>query len=238
MRIAGRMAAELLVYLGEHVKAGIATMDLEVLSRAWIHKHKVRSATLNYKGFPATICTSVNNVVCHGIPSHTAILNKGDIINIDVTLIVNGYHGDVSRTFIIPPAPPHVHALVTRTEQALMHGINAITAGKSINVIGTAIEKFIKPFHYGIVSALCGHGIGEAFHEDPFVMHIKQRRKGARLLPGMTFTVEPMINAGSAQVYTSAEDGWSVFTRDDMLSAQFEHTIAVLEQGCEILTAS
>ncbi|BBM89564.1 methionine aminopeptidase [Spirochaetota bacterium] len=236
MRHAGRMAAKLLAFLGDHVTAGTSTLELELLSRRWIKKHNVQSATLHYKGFPATICTSRNNVVCHGIPHADDTLQEGDILNIDVTLIVDHYHGDVSRTFTIGKVAGNIHRLVMRTERALMKGIAAVAPGAYLNDIGCAIEDFIKPFKYGIVTALCGHGIGRNFHEDPLVMHSRQSQKGPMLKPGMTFTIEPMINEGHPDVYTSQKDGWSVYTKDNSYSAQFEHTIAVLEHGYEILT--
>ncbi len=236
MRYAGLMTAKLLRYLGSKLEVNLSTLELNIMAEKWIAAHSLRSATLHYNGFPASICTSINDVVCHGIPKASDILQEGDIINIDVSLIANGYHGDTSKTFSIGRVHPEVANLVSRTKEALYRGIAAIQPGHRINVIGNAIQQYTQPFGYSIVRSLCGHGIGRKFHEEPMVLHAKERRKGVRMKVGMTFTIEPMINIGVSDVYIDPSDNWTVFTQDHKLSAQFEHTIAITETGVEILT--
>ena len=232
------MAAKLLDYLSLQVRVGISTEELNTISVEWAKKHGVFHAPLNYNGFPKSICTSLNNVVCHGIPNSQTIIASGDILNIDVTLYYEGYYGDVSRTFLIGDVSRSASLLVERAEKAMWLGIEAIRPGGYINEISNAIADYIEPFGYGIVTQLGGHGVGKAFHESPFVAYHRQRSKGVQLRPGMTFTVEPMINEGSSEVFTDAEDGWTVYTKDDALSAQFEHTVAVTPHGVEVLTKS
>nr|WP_217637457.1 type I methionyl aminopeptidase [Desulfuromusa kysingii] len=237
MRRAGKLAAELLAYIGPFVKEGVSTQYLNDLCEEFTQKHGAISAPLNYHGFPKSICTSINNVVCHGIPSETEILKSGDIVNVDITLIVDGYHGDTSYTFQIGGVDEQIQKLVYRTEKAMYRGIAAIKPGKYLYEVGKAIEKYIDKFNYSIVRAYGGHGIGKKFHEDPHVLHHYSPENRIRLQEGMIFTVEPMINLGkSFAVETSEVDGWTVTTTDGSVSAQFEHTVLVTAEGAEILT--
>ncbi|MFO7896284.1 MAG: type I methionyl aminopeptidase [Candidatus Cloacimonadales bacterium] len=239
MRAAGKLAAQLLDFLEPQVRAGNSTAHLDRLAEKFTVEQGAISAPLNYHGFPKSICTSINNVVCHGIPSEQDILQDGDIVNIDVTVILDKYHGDSSRTYLIGQVDPEIAKLVERTRQALEIGIAQIQPGGKLNAVGRAIENYIKPFGYAIVDAYCGHGIGRSFHEAPHVLHTYSLENNIELQPGMTFTVEPMINLGkSSEVKTSAEDGWTVTTADGSVSAQFEHTVLVTETGVEILTQS
>ena len=236
MRKAGKLAAELLKMIEPHVKAGVSTQKLNDIVHNYTIERGAISAPLNYHGFPKSICTSINNVVCHGIPNPNQILKDGDIINIDVTVIIEGFHGDSSRTFLIGNVKEEIKELVDRTYNAMLEGIKVVRPNAFFGEIGASIEKYIKPFGYGIVRDFCGHGIGQKFHEDPIVLHYKTRDKGKRMKPGMTFTIEPMINIGSWETYTDALDGWTAYTKDGSISAQFEHTILVTESGHEILT--
>jgi len=236
MRKAGKLAAQLLDYIAPFVKEGISTAELDRLSAEFIKINGAIAAPLNYHGFPKSICTSVNNVVCHGIPSEKEILKNGDIINVDVTVILNGYHGDTSRTFIVGEVDEKVKLLVDRTEKAMMRGIEAIKPNSFLSEVGKAIEKYITKFGYSIVEEYGGHGIGAKFHEDPHVYHFYTHLNRIKLKPGMIFTVEPMINVGTHEVVTSKKDNWTVTTKDNKLSAQFEHTVLVTEKGFEILT--
>jgi methionyl aminopeptidase len=239
MKKAGKLASRLLDYIAPFVKEGVSTQYLNDLCEEWTKKQNAISAPLNYEGFPKSICTSINNVVCHGIPSENDILKDGDIVNIDVTLILNGYHGDTSRTFLIGNVSEDVRKLVIRTEKAMYKGINAIKPGKYFYEIGKAIEKYVAKFGYSIVRDYGGHGIGKNFHEEPQVYHHYTKENKILLKEGMTFTVEPMINMGkSYKVVTSPIDGWTVTTKDNSVSAQFEHTVVVTSQGAEILTKS
>ena len=237
MRKAGELAAKLLNYISPFVKEGISTLYLNDLCEEFTKKHGAISAPLNYNGFPKSICTSLNNVVCHGIPSEKEILKDGDIINIDVTVKLNGYYGDTSRTYLIGNVSEKAKYLVSRTENAMYRGIKAVKPGKSLYEVGKAIEKYISKFDYSIVRDFVGHGIGKNFHEDPQVLHYYSLRNKIRLQEGMIFTIEPMINLGkSYKVKVSSEDGWTVTTEDGSLSAQFEHTVLVTSKGAEILT--
>ncbi len=237
MRSAGKLAAKLLTYIETYVEAGVSTEELNKLCHDFIIDHNAIPAPLNYSGFPKSICTSINNVVCHGIPSNKEILKNGDIVNIDVTVILNGYHGDTSRTYFVGEVKEEIVKLVSRTEKAMMKGIEAVKPGRFLSEVGKAIEKYVKKFGYSIVSEYGGHGIGEKFHEDPHVYHFFTKLNRIRLKPGMTFTVEPMINLGSSgAITTSQSDGWTVTTNDNLPSAQFEHTILVTDSGYEILT--
>jgi methionyl aminopeptidase len=237
MRKAGRLAAHLLNYIEPFVKVGTPTLYLNDLCEEFTQKHGATSAPLNYHGFPKSVCTSINNVVCHGIPSEKDILKDGDIVNIDVTVILDGYHGDTSRTFWVGNVDETARNLVLRTEKAMYRGIGAIEPGKYLYEVGRAIEKYIAKFGYSIVRDYGGHGIGRNFHEEPYVHHHFTLEDKVRLQEGMIFTVEPMINMGSSYgVVTSKQDGWTVTTADGSLSAQFEHTVLVTSQGHEILT--
>ena len=236
MRKAGKLAAQLLDHLAPFVKEGVSTEELDRLSVEFIKENGAIAAPLNYHGFPKSICTSINNVVCHGIPSEKEIIKNGDIVNVDVTVILNGYHGDTSRTFIVGEVDEKVKLLVDRTEKAMMRGIEAIKPNSFLSEVGKAIEKYITKFGYSIVEDYGGHGIGAKFHEDPHVYHFYTHLNRIKLKPGMIFTVEPMINVGTHEVITSKKDNWTVTTKDNKLSAQFEHTVLVTEKGFEILT--
>jgi methionyl aminopeptidase len=237
MRKVGKLAAQLLNYIEPFVKEGVSTLYLNDLCEEFTQKHGAISAPLNYHGFPKSICTSINNVVCHGIPSEKDILKDGDIVNIDVTLILNGYHGDTSRTFMIGNVDEKIKDLVNRTKNALYRGIDAVKPGNYLYEVGKTIEKYISKFGYSIVRSYGGHGIGKRFHEEPHVYHYFTQDNKIRLREGMIFTIEPMINMGkSYAVETSSKDGWTVTTADGSLSAQFEHTILVTYEGVEILT--
>jgi methionyl aminopeptidase len=238
MRIAGKFAANLLLYIEPFVKPGVSTLELNDLCHEYTVKRGGRSAPLNYRGsFPRSICTSVNEVVCHGIPRKDEILRKGDIVNIDVTPIINGYHGDTSKTFIVGgETSSEIEALVRDTEKAMWLGISQVKPGNRINDIANAIDDFLTPKGYGIVRDLMGHGVGKNFHEEPQVPHFRQKTLLAKMQPGMTFTIEPMVNLGTYQVDFDTKDKWTVRTKDKKWSAQFEHTVLVTETGVDILT--
>ena len=237
MRKAGRLAAQVLTYIEPFVREGVSTLYLNDLCAEFTQKNGAISAPLDYHGFPKSICTSINNVVCHGIPAEKDILKNGDIVNVDVTVILDGYHGDTSRTFMIGDVSEEIEKLVSRTESAMHRGIAAVKPGKYLYEVGKAIEKYIDKFGYSIVRTYGGHGIGKSFHEDPHVLHYFSRENKIRLQEGMIFTVEPMINMGkNYAVETSSTDGWTVTTADGSISAQFEHTILVTSEGAEILT--
>jgi len=235
MRVAGRLAAEVLEMIGEHVRPGITTDELDRICHAYIvEEQKAVPAPLNYKGFPRSICTSVNNQVCHGIPGSKR-LKKGDIVNIDVTVIKDGYHGDTSKMFMIGEPSVLARRLVSITQQALRVGIAQVRPGATLGDIGHAIQRFVEQHKFSVVREYCGHGIGREFHEEPQVLHYGNPGEGVRLEPGMCFTIEPMVNAGKRQVKL-LPDGWTVVTKDRSLSAQWEHTILVTPDGHEILT--
>lgn len=237
MREAGKLAAQVLDFIEPYVQEGVSTLYLNDLCADFTQKHGAISAPLNYHGFPKSICTSINNVVCHGIPAENDILTDGDIVNVDVTVILDGYHGDTSRTFMIGTVDEKIEKLVIRAENAMHRGIAAVKPGKYLYEVGKAIEKYISKFGYSIVRTYGGHGIGKNFHEDPHVLHYFSPENKIRLQEGMTFTVEPMINMGkNYEVETSSVDGWTVTTADGSISAQFEHTILVTAEGAEILT--
>ena len=237
MRVAGRLAAEVLEMIGGHVKPGVSTGELDrVCHRHIVDKQGAIPAPLNYKGFPKSICTSVNHVVCHGIPSDGKVLKSGDILNIDITVIKDGYHGDTSKMFFVGEALQHAKRLVRVTRECLFKGIEAARPGNRLGDIGHVIQQHGEANHYGIVREYCGHGIGLGFHEEPQVLHYGAPGTGIELRPGMTFTIEPMLNAGTRHTRLSSKDGWTVTTRDRRLSAQWEHTIAILDDGCEVLT--
>lgn len=238
MRAAGKLAAEVLDYITPHVKAGVSTLHLNDLCHAFIEKNNAIPAPLGYRGYPKATCISVNEVVCHGIPSATEILKDGDILNIDVTVIKDGFHGDTSRMYTVGNISPEAQQLIRTTYDAMMAGINTITSGSYLYDIGNAIADVVKPHGYGIVRDYCGHGLGRLFHEDPMVLHYANREfPSVRLRNGLTFTVEPMINLGTHATELQ-NDGWTVLTVDRKLSAQFEHTLIVADNGPEILTLS
>lgn len=241
MRAAGKLAAEILAKAGEKVKRGVSTKEIDDYVDKLTTEAGAISAPYHYQAspsdppFPGHCCTSPNNVVCHGIPSDRLWLTKRDIINIDITVILDGYHGDTSRTFFVGKPKPEVKELVEVTEQAMFKGIEAIKPGGCFSDIGKAIEEFIDPHKYSIVRELTGHGIGLTFHEDPAVYHFANSKYKQKILPGMCFTVEPMINMGTRFIRL-LEDKWTIVTDDGKPSAQFEHTILVTENGYEILT--
>lgn len=237
MRKAGKLAAEVLDYISDYLKPGVTTNQINDLCHQFIVDNNAIPAPLGYKGFPKSICTSINHVVCHGIPDDKP-LKSGDIINIDVSLSLNGWYGDTSRMFIIETTNVKAAKLVTVTYEAMMHGINAAKPGATLGDVGYAIESHARRHNFSIVHEFCGHGIGQKLHEPPDVLHYGRPGEGLKIVPGMFFTIEPMINAGKSQVIVNRHDGWTVTTRDRSLSAQFEHTIGINEEGAEIFTLS
>lgn len=234
MREAGKLAHLVLDYIQTYIKAGISTNELDTLCSDFIRRNHATSACLNYRGFPKSICTSVNEVVCHGIPSKY-ILKDGDIINIDITVILNGWFGDTSRTFLVGTCSQLAQSLVKTTKQALEIGIQSVKPYGHFGDIGQAIQQYINSTSFSIVTDYGGHGIGNFFHGEPFIAHYDTGKLGPQILPGMFFTIEPMINTGKSKTKT-LKDGWTVITVDHGLSAQFEHTIAITENSVEILT--
>lgn len=235
MRVAGRLAAEVLEMIEPHVKAGVTTDELDRICHDYIvNVQKAIPAPLNYHGFPRSICTSVNHQVCHGIPGDKK-LKKGDIINIDITVIKDGFHGDTSKMFCIGEPSVLARRLCDITYEAMWRGIDVVRPGARFGDIGEAIQRFVEGNRYSVVREYCGHGIGRGFHEEPQVLHYGKKGTGAEMQPGMTFTIEPMVNAGRKEV-KQLGDGWTVVTRDRKLSAQWEHTILVTEEGHEVLT--
>jgi methionyl aminopeptidase len=236
MRTAGRLAADVLDMIGPYVVPGVTTDELNARCHEYIlNVQQAVPAPLNYRGFPKSICTSVNHVVCHGIPSPDKRLKQGDIINVDVTVIKDGWHGDTSRMYPVGKIAPSAQRLIDITHEAMWIGIRQVRPGAHLGDIGAAIQGFVEPQHLSIVREYCGHGIGQIFHEDPQVLHYGERGTGVQLLPGMTFTVEPMVNAGKRHVRL-LPDGWTVITKDHSLSAQWEHTVLVTDTGYEVLT--
>ncbi|WP_083385702.1 type I methionyl aminopeptidase [Methylomonas sp. LWB] len=235
MRVAGKLAAEVLEMIAPHVVAGVTTEALDKICHDYIVdvQHAV-PAPLNYRGFPKSICTSVNHQICHGIPSEKKLKN-GDIVNVDITVIKDGYHGDTSKMFCIGDVSPHAKRLVDVTRECLMLGIAEVRPGKHFGDIGHSIQKHAEAHRYSVVREFCGHGIGKQFHEEPHVMHFGKQGEGAMFEPGMIFTIEPMINLGKRHMKILG-DGWTAVTKDHSLSAQWEHTILVTETGHEILT--
>jgi methionyl aminopeptidase len=235
MRVAGRLASQVLEMIGEHVRPGITTDELDKICHNYIvDEQQAIPAPLNYRGFPKSICTSVNHQVCHGIPSNKRLKN-GDIVNIDITVIKDGFHGDTSKMFLIGEPSILARRLTRVTQQAMRIGIAQAKPGAHIGDIGHAIQKFVEQHKYSIVREYCGHGVGREFHEEPQILHYGTPGKGIALLPGMCFTVEPMVNAGKRFIKL-LPDGWTVVTKDRTLSAQWEHTVLVTENGHEILT--
>jgi methionyl aminopeptidase len=237
MRRAGRLAAELLDFITPYVQPGVTTGELDRLCHEFTLEHGAISAPLGYRGFPKSICTSVNHVVCHGIPGDRRLV-EGDILNIDVTPILDGWHGDTSRMFFVGERiPVKARRLVEVTYEAMMRGIAAIRPGRHLGVIGDAIQRYAESHRFSVVRDFCGHGVGRIFHDAPSVLHYGRPEDGPILREGMIFTVEPMINAGRWEVKILS-DGWTAVTKDRSLSAQFEHTVGVTAEGCEIFTLS
>lgn len=235
MRVAGRLAAEVLDMIEPHVQPGVTTDDLDRICHDYIvnEQHAI-PAPLNYRGFPKSVCTSVNHVVCHGIPGHKKLKN-GDIINIDVTVIKDGFHGDTSKMFFVGEASKHARRLVQVTYECMRIGIEMVRPGVRLGDIGHAIQRHAESHNFSIVREFCGHGIGRSFHEDPQVLHYGMPGTGLELVEGMTFTIEPMVNAGKRHIKTLG-DGWTVVTKDHKLSAQWEHTVLVTSDGLDVLT--
>jgi methionyl aminopeptidase len=236
MRRAGRLVAEVLDLLAERVQPGVTTEALDRFVLDFALDRGALPATLMYRGYAKSICTSINHVVCHGIPNEKP-LREGDIVNIDVTLVLDGWHGDSSRMYAVGEIPRRAERLIEVTHEAMMAGIHAIRPGGAIGDIGAAIQAVVEPNHMSVVRDFCGHGLGRLFHDEPNVVHVGRRGEGPVLRPGMLFTVEPMINLGRPHVKVLS-DGWTAVTRDRSLSAQFEHTVGVTETGVEIFTLS
>ncbi len=235
MRVAGRLAADVLDMIGAYVAPGVTTDELDAICHDYITGvQQAVPAPLNYRGFPKSICTSVNNQVCHGIPGNKR-LKKGDIINVDITVIKDGYHGDTSKMFFVGEPSVLARRLVNVTREAMFRGIRAVRPGATLGDIGHAIQSYVEAERYAVVREYCGHGIGREFHEDPQVLHYGRPGDGMELRAGMCFTVEPMVNAGKRFIKL-LPDGWTVVTKDRSLSAQWEHTVLVTEEGFEILT--
>ncbi len=234
MRVAGRIAAQALAEGGRAVAPGVTTDDVDRVVHEFLLDHGAYPSTLGYKGFPKSCCTSLNEVICHGIPDSTVIQN-GDIVNIDVTAFIGGVHGDTNATFLAGDVAEEDRLLVERTHEAMMRGIRAVRPGRQLNVVGRVIEAYAKRFGYGVVRDFTGHGIGRCFHSGLVVLHYDEPTVDTVLEPGMTFTIEPMIALGSID-YDLWPDGWTVTTKDKQHTAQFEHTLVVTADGAEILT--
>jgi methionyl aminopeptidase len=236
MRAAGRLAAETLDMIQQHVQPGVTTGTLDRLCHEFILAHDAIPAPLNYRGYPKSICTSINHVVCHGIPGDRRLV-AGDVLNIDVTVILDGWHGDTSRMYAAGVPSTKARNLMDVTYEALMRGVGAVRPGVTLGDVGHVIQVFVESRRFSVVRDFCGHGIGRRFHEPPNVLHFGRPGDGPVLRPGMFFTIEPMVNAGRPEVKV-LDDGWTAVTRDRSLSAQFEHMIGVTETGCEIFTLS
>ncbi len=235
MRVAGRLAAEVLGMIAPHVREGVSTEAINGICHDYIVKvQNAIPAPLNYRGFPKSICTSVNHVVCHGIPGDK-VLRDGDIVNVDITVIKDGYHGDTSRMFFVGEPPIRAKRLVELTYECLCLAIAQVRPGTRLGDLGALIQRHAEAHHFSVVREFCGHGIGRSFHEDPQVLHYGKPGTGLALEPGMTFTIEPMINAGRRDIKI-LPDKWTVVTKDRSLSAQWEHTLLVTETGVEVLT--
>ncbi|WP_405220042.1 type I methionyl aminopeptidase [Lentisalinibacter sediminis] len=235
MRVAGRLAATVLDMIGEHVRPGVTTGELDAICHRYIVEElDAVPAPLNYRGFPKSICTSVNHVVCHGIPGDRQ-LKSGDALNIDITVIKDGFHGDTSRMFHVGKPSVQAERVAAVAREGMLRGIAQVVPGKHLGDIGHAIQKYVESQRCSVVREYCGHGIGLGFHEDPQVLHYGKPGTGMELVPGMSITVEPMVNAGKRHVKL-LPDGWTVVTKDHSLSAQWEHTVLVTETGHEILT--
>jgi methionyl aminopeptidase len=234
MRVAGRIAGDALVEVGRHVAPGVTTDELDRIGHEFMIERGAYPSTLGYKDFPKSLCTSVNEVICHGIPDSRPLAD-GDVVKVDITAYIGGVHGDTCATFFAGTPRDEVRELGERTREAMLRGINAVRPGRPISVIGRVIESYAKRFGYGVVRDYTGHGVGPSFHTKPTILHYDEPRATTIMEPGMTFTVEPMLNLGTAD-WEMWDDGWTVVTADRKRSAQFEHTILVTEDGTEILT--
>jgi methionyl aminopeptidase len=234
MRVAGKIAAQALEEVGRKIRPGITTDELDRIGHEFLLDHDAYPSTLGYKGFPKSLCTSINEVICHGIPDDT-VLRDGDIINIDITGFIGGVHGDTDATYLVGDVDEESRLLVERTREAMERGIRAVRPGRAINVIGRVIESYARRFGYGVVRDFTGHGIGTTFHSGLVVPHYDEQAADLLMEPGMTFTIEPMLTLGTI-AYDIWDDGWTVVTKDRKRTAQFEHTILVTDDGHEILT--
>ena len=236
IRQSGVINTAILDLVGENIHAGMSTQEIDDMVYKYTIDHGAIPACLNYEGFPKSVCTSINEVVCHGIPSTKEILKEGDIINVDCTTILNGFYADASRMFIIGKTTPQKEKLVRVAKECLEIGMEAAKPWTCVGDIGNAIEKHAHKNGFSVVRDLCGHGVGVKFHDDPEVLHYGRKGTGMLLVPGMVFTIEPMINMGTWQVFVDSADGWTVITEDELPSAQWEHTFVMTETGLEILT--
>ncbi|WP_043638153.1 type I methionyl aminopeptidase [Nonomuraea candida] len=234
MRVAGRIAAQALEEVGKHVRPGVTTDELDRIGHEFLLDHGAYPSTLGYKGYPKSLCTSINEVICHGIPDDT-VLNEGDIVNVDITAYIGGVHGDTDATFLVGEVDDESRLLVERTREAMMRAIRAVAPGRQLNVVGRVIEAYAKRFGYGVVRDFTGHGIGTSFHSGLMVPHYDDPSLRVELVPGMTFTIEPMLTLGTIE-YEIWPDKWTAVTKDRKRTAQFEHTIVVTDSGSEILT--
>ncbi|GGK27857.1 methionine aminopeptidase [Pilimelia terevasa] len=234
MRVAGRVAAQAVQLAGEHCKPGVTTDEVDRVVHEFLCDHGAYPSTLGYKGFPKSCCTSLNEVICHGIPDST-VIRDGDIVNVDVTAFLHGVHGDTDATFCVGDVAEEAALLVARTREAMMRGIRAVAPGRQLNAVGRVISAYARRFGYGVVRDFTGHGIGEAFHSGLYVPHYDNPQLDVVMEPGMTFTIEPMITLGTHE-YELWDDGWTVVTADRRWTAQFEHTVVVTDDGHEILT--
>ncbi len=234
IRVASRIAAQALQEVGRHIEPGVTTDQLDRIGHAFLVEHGAYPSTLGYRGFPKSLCTSINEVICHGIPDSTEV-RDGDIVNIDITAYIDGVHGDTNATFLAGDVDEQSRLLVERTHEATLRGIKAVAPGRALNVIGRVIESYARRFGYGVVRDFTGHGIGTSFHSGLVVPHYDDPGSTTVMQPGMTFTIEPMLTLGTYE-YDMWDDGWTVVTADRKRTAQFEHTVLVTEQGHEILT--
>ncbi|MCP2359882.1 methionyl aminopeptidase [Nonomuraea thailandensis] len=234
MRVAGRIAGQALEEVGKHVRPGVTTDELDRIGHEFLLDHNAYPSTLGYKGYPKSLCTSINEVICHGIPDDT-VLRDGDIVNVDITAYIGGVHGDTDATFLVGDVDEESRLLVERTREAMMRAIRAVAPGRQLNVVGRVIEAYAKRFGYGVVRDFTGHGIGTSFHSGLMVPHYDDPSLRVELVPGMTFTIEPMLTLGTIE-YEIWPDKWTAVTKDRKRTAQFEHTIVVTDTGSEILT--
>ncbi|WP_214416354.1 type I methionyl aminopeptidase [Sphaerisporangium fuscum] len=234
MRVAGRIAAQALEEVGRHVAPGVTTDELDRIGHEFLCDHGAYPSTLGYRGYPKSLCTSINEVICHGIPDDT-VLNEGDIVNVDITAYIGGVHGDTDATFLVGEVDEESRLLVERTREAMMRAIKAVAPGRQLNIVGRVISAYAKRFGYGVVRDFTGHGISTSFHSGLIVPHYDDPSLTVTLVPGMTFTIEPMLTLGTIE-YDVWADGWTAVTKDRKRTAQFEHTIVVTESGNEILT--
>ncbi|MEV4169048.1 type I methionyl aminopeptidase [Nonomuraea sp. NPDC049709] len=234
MRVAGRIAAQALEEVGKHVRPGVTTDELDRIGHEFLIDHNAYPSTLGYKSYPKSLCTSINEVICHGIPDDT-VLRDGDIVNVDITAFIGGVHGDTDATYLVGEVDEESRLLVERTREAMMRAIRAVAPGRQLNVVGRVIEAYAKRFGYGVVRDFTGHGIGTSFHSGLMVPHYDDPSLRVELVPGMTFTIEPMLTLGTIE-YEIWPDKWTAVTKDRKRTAQFEHTIVVTDSGSEILT--